>query len=99
MRGGFPDIAARKKLAVASAVGAPLIRATATVGVRMNILERRAPPLARNVSRLGHLDLAGAGQVTVCGRHAYVGHLPNKDHLGTSILDISDPRDPRVVAT
>ena len=65
----------------------------------MNILERRAPPLARNVHRLGHLDLAGAGQVTVCGRHAYVGHLPNKDHLGTSILDISDPRDPRVVAT
>jgi hypothetical protein len=56
-------------------------------------------PLARNVRRLGHLDLAGAGQVTISGNHAYVGHIPNKDHLGTSIIDISDPRNPRVVAT
>ena len=55
--------------------------------------------LARNVRRLGHLDLAGAGQVTVAGSHAYVGHIPNQDHLGTSIIDISDPRKPRVVAT
>src|SRR5947207_7144059 len=65
----------------------------------MTIVERKAPPLARHVSRLGHLDLAGAGQVTVSGSHAYVGHLPNKDHLGTSIIDISDPRHPRTVAT
>jgi hypothetical protein len=65
----------------------------------MNILERRPPPLAQNVRRLGHIDLAGAGQVTVAGRHAYVGHLPNKNHLGTSIIDISDSRAPRVVAT
>lgn len=55
--------------------------------------------LARNVRRLGHLDLAGAGQVTVAGTHAYVGHIPNKDSLGTSIVDISDPYHPRVVAT
>jgi hypothetical protein len=65
----------------------------------MNIMERHAPPLARNVRRLAHLDLAGAGQVTVAGRHAYVGHLPNKNHLGTSIIDIADPRKPRVIAT
>ena len=65
----------------------------------MNIMERHAPPLARNVRRLGHIDLAGAGQVTVSGSHAYVGHIPNKSHLGTSIVDISDPRNPRVVAT
>src|SRR3954462_11478074 len=58
----------------------------------------RVVPLARNVRRLGHLDLAGAGQVCVAGRHAYVGHIPNKNHLGTSIVDISDPRNPRVVA-
>jgi hypothetical protein len=63
----------------------------------MNIMERQTP-LARNVRRLGHLDLAGAGQVTVAGSHAYVGHIPNKRHLGTSIIDISDPRNPRVVA-
>src|SRR5262249_28113833 len=57
--------------------------------------ERRAP----NGSRLGHLDLPGAGQVTVRGSHAYVGHIPNPIHLGTSIIDIGDPRQPRVVAT
>src|SRR5215467_868432 len=65
----------------------------------MNVVERKPAPLARNVRRLGHLDLPGAGQVTVAGRHAYVGHIPNKSHLGTSIIDISDPRNPRVVAT
>src|SRR4030081_2328512 len=61
--------------------------------------EPQSSGLARNVRRLGHLDLAGAGQVTVRGSHAYVGHIPNPDHLGTSIIDIADPRKPRVVAT
>jgi hypothetical protein len=65
----------------------------------MNKVERQSSVLARNVRRLGHLDLAGAGQVTVAGSHAYVGHIPNQAHLGTSIVDISDPRKPRVVAT
>src|ERR1035438_5576199 len=55
--------------------------------------------LARNVRRLGHLDLPGAGQVTVAGHHAYVGHIPNKQNLGTSIVDIADPASPRLVAT
>src|SRR5437764_3432631 len=65
----------------------------------MNVVERQPVPLARNVRRLGHLDLPGAGQVTVAGRYAYVGHIPNKGHLGTSIIDIADPGNPRVVAT
>lgn len=56
------------------------------------------PELARNVRRVGHIDLAGAGQVTVAGRYAYVGHIPNKANLGTSIIDIADPAHPRVVA-
>jgi len=64
----------------------------------MNV-QSTSMPLARNVRRLGHLDLAGAGQVTISGIHAFVGHIPNNDHLGTSIIDISDPRKPRVVAT
>jgi hypothetical protein len=55
--------------------------------------------LVRNVRRLGHLDLPGAGQVTVAGRHAYVGHLPNRAQLGTTILDVADPADPRIIAT
>src|SRR5713101_6651606 len=63
----------------------------------MNI-ERPKTALARNVRRLGHLDLAGAGQVTIKDTHAFVGHIPNPERLGTSILDISDPRNPRLVA-
>lgn len=55
--------------------------------------------LARNVRRIAHLDLPGAGQVTVAGNYAYVGHIPNKDNLGTSIVDIADPKNPRLVAT
>jgi hypothetical protein len=65
----------------------------------MNVVERHAPPLARNVRRLGHLDLPGAGQVTIAGSHAFVGHITNQDNLGTSIVDVSDPHRPRVIAT
>jgi hypothetical protein len=55
--------------------------------------------LAHNLRRIGHLDLPGAGQVTVHGRYAYVGHMPNRAQLGTTILDIADPAHPRSVAT
>ena len=55
--------------------------------------------LAHKVRRLAHLDVPGAGQVTVAGSHAYVGHIPNKDRLGTTIIDVADPHHPRVVAT
>jgi hypothetical protein len=65
----------------------------------MNTIARPPARLARNVRRLGHLDLAGGGQVTVRGSYAFVGHIPNPDHLGTSIIDIADPRNPRLVAT
>ena len=64
----------------------------------MNI-EATGTGLAHKVRQLGHLDLAGAGQVTISNGHAFVAHLPNQDQLGTSILDISDPRKPRVIAT
>ena len=55
-------------------------------------------PLTHRTRLVGHLDLAGAGQVTVSGRHAYIGHIPNKSNLGTTILDIADPVNPRIVA-
>src|SRR6478752_3418100 len=63
----------------------------------MKTADRRNGALARNVQRLGHLDLPGAGQVTIAGNYAYVGHIPNKQNLGTSIVDISDPKNPRLV--
>jgi hypothetical protein len=65
----------------------------------MNKTERPNGALARNVRRLGHLDLPGAGQVAIAGHFAYVGHIPNKQNLGTSIIDIADPANPRLVAT
>jgi hypothetical protein len=55
--------------------------------------------LAHKVRCLAHLDVPGAGQVTVSGHHAYVGHIPNKEQLGTTIIDVADPYHPRVVAT
>jgi hypothetical protein len=55
--------------------------------------------LAHKVRRIAHLDVPGAGQVTVAGHHAYVGHIPNRDNLGTTIIDVADPYHPRVVAT
>ncbi len=65
----------------------------------MNTMDKPNGALARNVRRVGHLDLPGAGQVTVSGHYAYVGHIPNKQNLGTSIVDISDPKNPRLAAT
>ncbi len=58
---------------------------------------RDGASVVRNTRRLSHLDLGGAGQVHVTGNHAYVGLLPNKDGLGTSIVDIADPLAPREV--
>ncbi len=54
--------------------------------------------LAKNVTSLSHLDLPGAGQVYVAGNYAYVGHITNKEGLGTSILDVSDPKKPKLLA-
>jgi len=64
----------------------------------MGKIDRPNGALARNVRRIAHLDLPGAGQVTVAGRFAFVGHIPNKQNLGTSIIDISDPGNPRLAA-
>src|SRR5215212_5300098 len=57
-----------------------------------------APKLSHNVTRLARLELPGAGQIYVDGQYAYVGHIPNKQQLGTSILDVSDPKNPKVVS-
>ena len=56
------------------------------------------PRLAHNVTRLSRLELPGADQVYVDGKYAYIGHIPNKEQLGTSILDVSDAKNPRIVS-
>ncbi len=53
--------------------------------------------LARRVRRVGHLDLAGGGQVVVANGTAYVGHM--KPPHGTSIIDVADPTKPKILST
>jgi len=52
--------------------------------------------LAKNVKRIGHITIPGGGQVVVQGDYAYVGHM-DPPH-GTTILDISNPKDPKIVS-
>ena len=52
--------------------------------------------LAAGVERFAHLDIEGGGQVVVDGNYAFIGHM--KPPHGTSIVDVSDPRRPRVCA-
>lgn len=52
--------------------------------------------LQRNIRCVGQLDIAGGGQIYVAGSFAYVGHM--RPPYGTSIIDIEDPTNPRVVA-
>ena len=53
--------------------------------------------VADRVQRIAQLDLPGAGQVFVSGTFCYIGHIPNRQGLGTTIVDIADPANPRVV--
>lgn len=52
--------------------------------------------VANNVRRVGSLDILGGGQVVVHDGYAYVGHM--KPPHGTTIIDVSDPASPSVVA-
>lgn len=52
--------------------------------------------MAYNTRHLSKLDIAGGGQIYVQGNIAYVGHM--RAHEGTSIIDVADPRNPRVLA-
>ncbi len=56
------------------------------------------PQLFHGVKSISRIELPGAGQVCVDGNFSYVGHIPNKNNLGTSILDVSNPRDPKLIS-
>ena len=43
------------------------------------------------------MELEGGGQIVIDGNYAYVGHQ-HRPH-GTTILDIADPRKPKVLST
>src|SRR6185312_7323692 len=49
------------------------------------------------IREIAWLDCAGGGQVVLDGHHAYIGHM-DPPH-GTSVVDIADPANPRIVAS
>jgi hypothetical protein len=53
-------------------------------------------PLSHNVRRIAHMDIPGGGQIEVKGNYAYIGHMAPPH--GTSIIDVSDPKRPRLVS-
>lgn len=53
-------------------------------------------PLSHNVKRIARLDIPGGGQIEVKGGYAYIGHI-SPPH-GTSIVDVSDPKHPRLIS-
>ena len=53
-------------------------------------------PLAQNTKQVAHIDCPGGGQVWVDGTTLYIGHM--RDPSGTSIVDIADPKNPRLLA-
>ncbi len=52
--------------------------------------------MAGVLRHLAKLDIPGGGQVVAEGDYAYIGHMGPPD--GTSIVDVSDPRKPRIVS-
>jgi hypothetical protein len=56
-----------------------------------------APRASSNIRHLCRMELEGGGQIVIDGNHAYVGHQ-HRPH-GTTILDISDPRRPKILST
>ena len=55
-----------------------------------------APRASGNIRHLSRVELPGGGQIAVQGQYAYVGHQNGPE--GTTILDISDPRKPKIVS-
>ena len=56
------------------------------------------PPVgvSENIKQIGRTDLPGGGSVVVENGYAYVGHIDPPD--GTSVIDVQDPKNPKVVA-
>jgi hypothetical protein len=54
------------------------------------------PRASSNVRHLSRMELSGGGQIVIQGDIAFVGHQHGPE--GTTILDISDPRKPKVLS-
>lgn len=53
-------------------------------------------PISSGMKRLCRYEIPGGGQIRVHGDYAYIGHIAPP--YGTTILDVSDPRKPKVVS-
>src|SRR5262245_39890889 len=62
----------------------------------MGELNRPQSGISKNVKLVGRTDISGGGQVVVENGYAYVGHM-DPPH-GTSILDVKDPKHPKIIA-
>jgi hypothetical protein len=49
------------------------------------------------IREVAWIDIAGGGQVVLDGNYAYVGHM--QPPHGTSVIDVNDPANPKVVAS
>ncbi|MGZ8501160.1 MAG: LVIVD repeat-containing protein [Candidatus Binatia bacterium] len=56
-----------------------------------------APRASANIRHLCRMELEGGGQIVIDGNYAYVGHQHRPQ--GTTILDIADPRKPKILST
>jgi hypothetical protein len=56
-----------------------------------------APRASENIRQVCRMELEGGGQIVIQGNYAYVGHQHRPN--GTTILDIADPRHPKIVST
>lgn len=54
------------------------------------------PVMSPNVRHLCRLETQGGGQVVMQGRYAVIGHFKNLQ--GTTIMDIAEPRKPKIVS-
>ncbi len=52
--------------------------------------------MMRGTRKVGRLDIQGGGQVVVQGGLAFLGHMSPPE--GTSIVDVRDPANPKVIA-
>jgi hypothetical protein len=52
--------------------------------------------VSQKIKQIGRIDLPGGGSIVVENGYAYVGHI--EPPHGTSIIDVHDPKNPKLVA-
>ena len=52
--------------------------------------------VSQKIKQIGRMDLPGGGSIVVENGYAYVGHI--EPPHGTSIIDVRDPKNPRLVS-